>query len=121
LVRIKNAQQAGKKTLKATFSNMDFDIAKILVETGYLKGVKKKTIDKKNFLEIELVPKGDIKAMRDFKFLSKPGRRFYVGYRALKPVKQGYGLAVLSTPKGIMTNIGARKNKVGGEYLFQIW
>lgn len=121
LVKIKNAERARKKTVRTIFSEMDFEIAKILVEEGYLKGAKKKAADKKSFLELELASRDREHALRGVKFLSVPSRRLYVGYRALKAVKQGYGLGILSTPKGILTNKDAKKQKVGGEYLFQIW
>ena len=52
---------------------------------------------------------------------SRPGRRHYVGYQAIKPVRSGLGLAILSTPKGILTDKQAREEKVGGELLFRIW
>ena len=110
-----------KKMVRLPFSNMDLAVAKILVQAHYLREARKKVIDKKSFLEIDLPSKGSGGTLNDFKIFSKPGRRLYKNYRNLKPVRQGYGLAVLSTPKGIMDNIEARKNKVGGEYLFEIW
>ncbi|MBI2035072.1 MAG: 30S ribosomal protein S8 [Candidatus Liptonbacteria bacterium] len=54
-------------------------------------------------------------------FLSKPSKKFYVSYKELRPVRRGFGMSVISTPKGIMTDKEARKNKVGGELLFEIW
>lgn len=121
LARIKNAEMAKKGTVVAPFSKMDHEIAQILVAAKYIRGAEKKIIHKKNFLEIKLSYKDHLPAIRDFKVVSKPSRRVYFGYRDIKPVKNGYGLAILSTPRGIMSNIDARKNKVGGEYLFQIW
>lgn len=121
LVKIKNAQQARKKIVRLPFSNADFAVAKILAEHGYLEDVKKKSIDRKNFLELELPTSKEARHLQGFEFLSKPSRRFYVNYRALRPVRQGYGLGVLSTSRGIMTISDARKNKVGGEFLFKIW
>jgi small subunit ribosomal protein S8 len=59
--------------------------------------------------------------VNDFKIVSKPSRHFYMDYRSLRKVKSGHGVAVLSTSKGIMTDKEARKQKVGGEYLFEIW
>lgn len=121
LVKIKNADRARKKIVKTPYSQMDFSVAKILVDSGYLKSVKKKTVERKSFLEIELTGKPGSYALDGFKILSKPGRRLYISYRNLRSVRQGYGLGILSTPQGIMTNVEARKQKVGGEYLFQIW
>jgi len=121
LVRIKNATQARRKTVRLPYSNLDFSIAKVLMSEGYIKDVRKKAVEKKNFLELELVPRGSEATLRDFKIVSKPGRRLYMGYRELRSVRQGYGTGVLSTPKGILTIKEARKAKVGGEYLFEIW
>ncbi len=121
LVRIKNAAGARRKTLRMQFSNMDFAIAKKLAEAGYLREARKKMVEKKAFLELELVGRDKEHAMSDFKVVSKPGRRLYTGYKELHPVRQGYGTSVISTPQGIMTGAEARKNKVGGEYLFEIW
>ena len=121
LVKIKNAGQARKKMVRAPFSNLDFAISKILVSRGYLKDAKKKAIDKKQFLELELLGPKSEQSLRGLKFFSTPGRRMYVGYQELKSVKQGHGFAVVSTSKGVMTNSEARRNKLGGEYLFEIW
>lgn len=121
LIRIKNAQKAKKESLTAPFSNMDFAIAKILADSGYVKSASKKENGKKSSIEIKLAYPNNRGAITDFKILSKPSRRLYSGYKELKPVKQNEGLAILTTPQGLMTNRDARKNKVGGEYLFQVW
>lgn len=119
VVRIKNAENSEKNSLIANFSKVDFAIAKILVEAGYIKDVQKKTVGRKNFLEIKLAREG--KTINGFKIISKPGRRMYVGSEDIKTVRQGYGISVISTSKGVMNNKEARKQKVGGEYLFEIW
>ena len=119
VVRIKNAENSEKNSLIANFSKVDFAIAKILAEAGYIKDVQKKTVGKKNFLEIKLARGG--KMINGFKIISKPGRRMYVGSEDIRTVRQGYGISVISTSKGVMNNKEARKQKVGGEYLFEIW
>jgi small subunit ribosomal protein S8 len=121
LVRIKNASRAGKETVLAPFSTMDLSIAKLLVETGYLKSADKRVIGRKNFIEVEIAYRDKKPVLTDFQFVSKPSRHMYSGYRELKTVRQRYGISVLSTPKGIMTGASARKEKVGGEHLFKIW
>lgn len=118
LVRIKNAQQAGKDTLRAPFSKMDLAIAEVLVKYGYLKSVEVKGKFDKRVIEMNLSKE---KAIRGIKFISLPSRRIYTGYKELKPVKSGYGIAVLSTPKGIMSNKEARQQKLGGQLLFEIY
>ncbi len=121
LPKIKNASLARKESFLTPFSKMDLEVGKVLVATGYLKSIEKRTIGKKNYLEVTLVFKDKKSTLSDFKLISKPSRRLYSGYRDVRSVKQGYGLAVLSTPKGVMTERDARKAKVGGEYLFQVW
>lgn len=121
LAKIKNGELAKKDRILVPFSRLDFAVAKILAEAGYLSGAQKKSVGRHNFIELKLAGTKNGPAVSGFKIVSKPGRRFYIDYRKLKPVKQGYGMAVLSTPKGIMNNRDARKNKVGGEYFFEIW
>jgi small subunit ribosomal protein S8 len=121
LARIKNAMRAKKESLVTPYSKMDFAVLKILEESGYIKSASKKEGGKKNFIEVKLAYENGRPRINDFKILSKPSRRLYTGYKELTAVRQGEGLAVLSTPQGIMSNRSARKNKVGGEYLFQIW
>ncbi len=119
VVRIKNAENSEKDSLVAHFSKVDFAIAKVLVEAGYINDVQKKTVGKKNFLEIKLARGG--RAISGFKIISKPGRRMYIGSEDIRRVRQGYGMSVISTSKGVMSNKEARKQKVGGEHLFEIW
>jgi small subunit ribosomal protein S8 len=121
LARIKNAGMARRETLQAPFSGLDFEIAKILEREGFLKKVEKRGAGKKSFLDITLNYRGRNPAISGFKIISKPGRRLYAGYRDLKAVRRGYGIAVLSTPEGVLTDKEARKKKVGGEQLFQVW
>jgi len=119
LPEIKNALRAGKEKMTVPFSRMDFAVLEVLRDGGYIKSAEKETVGKKNVITIRLDPKKreDV----EFKVLSKPSRRFYSDYRSLHKVRQGYGIGVLSTPSGIMSAADAKKKKVGGEYLFQIW
>lgn len=121
LARIKNAMRAKKESLVAPYSKMDFAVLKVLEESGYIKSVSKKEGGKKSSLEVKLAYDDGKPRITDFKILSKPSRRLYSGYKELSSVRQGHGLAILTTPQGIMSNKTARKNKVGGEYLFRIW
>ena len=107
---------AKKELGKVRCSNTDLTIAEILAKNKYLAAVAKKGRTPKRYIEIKLNG-----GLTDFKLISKPSRRLYFGYKDLRPVKQGYGLGVISTPKGIMTTREARKEKVGGEYLFEVW
>jgi small subunit ribosomal protein S8 len=121
LSQIKNALLARKDKIVVPFSRMDMAIANVFVETGYLKGADTETIGGKKCLVLRLVRAEKKGAMNDFKIVSKPSRHLYRDYRSLRPVRQGHGLALLSTSKGIMSDKEARKQKIGGEYLFEIW
>lgn len=124
LSELKNAVRAGKERARLPFSKMDFAVLAALADAGFVKGIEKEAVGKRNFISVRLAKtegrrvKG---AFSDFKMVSKPSRHSYIDYRKLRPVRQGYGVGVLSTSKGIMTDREARKQKVGGEYLFQIW
>ena len=119
LPEIKNALRAGKDKMTVPFSRMDFAVLEVLRDNDYLTGVEKETIGKRNVITIRLNSKKNKDI--EFKVLSKPSRRFYRDYRNLHRVRQGYGLGVLSTPAGILSTMDAKKKKVGGEYLFEIW
>ena len=121
LARIKNAENARRESLQAPFSKMDFEIAQLLSARGYLGEVQKRAVGRRNVIDIRLKYSGGQPALRDFRIFSKPSRRMYTGYREIKSVHQGFGLAVLSTPEGVMHGGEARKKKLGGEFLFQIW
>ncbi len=119
---IKNAQAAKKETLKVPFSNMDLMILELLQKYGYIAAVNKKGRMPKRALEIVLkYGEGKTGFIRGVSHLSVPSRRIYAGAQELRPVKQGFGLGVISTPKGIMAYQDARKQNVGGELLFEIW
>ena len=112
---------AKKERITVPHSKMDFAILKALIENGYIKNADVEAVEGKNVIMIRLAKKDKSAPINDFKIMSKPSRRAYVDYRALRPIRQGYGIAVLSTSKGIMTNKEAKKQKIGGEYLFEIW
>ncbi len=121
LPKIKNAVRARKEKFIVPLSKMDLAVLKTLVAAGYIKSVEKEVVGKKNFIAVRLGDHAKKGATMDFKTISKPSRHIYIDYRSLHSVKQGYGVGVLSTSKGIMTDKEARKKKIGGEYLFEIW
>ncbi len=121
LNQIKNAQAAGKQSVQAPFSKLNLKVAKILAAKKYLKSVDKISVDDKEYLDVGLLYKNSQPAITHIKLISKPGRRIYRRYGDLRAVRQGFGLAVISTSSGLMTNKEARKNKIGGEYLFEIY
>lgn len=120
LNRIKNAQAADKNKITAPFSKVDAAILDILTKYGFINGFDKKGKIKK-YLEIRILDKSSDSRIRDIKITSKPSRHIYFPYKKLRPFKNNYGVGVISTSKGIMTTAEARKHKVGGELLFEIW
>lgn len=118
---MKNASRASRDVVVVPYSNIKFSIAECLVKEGYLSHVLKKT--KKGFLVLELglVYIDGTPKISGTERVSKSSRRVYKGVKEIKPTRNGYGLTVFSTPKGILTDKQARKEMVGGEALFKIW
>jgi len=121
LTQIKNAQAVKKESIKLAYSKMDEEVLTILEKNHYVGDFKRLGKGAKRILEINLKYPTSGVAIEGVNFVSKPSRRIYVGYKEIKPIRRGYGLLVLSTPKGILTGKEARKMKVGGQMLFKIW
>lgn len=121
LIQIKNAQQAKMETVKIPYSKINEQVVDILVKNGYLENSDKKGRSPKKIIDIKLKYDDNKGVINDIRLISKSSRRVYIGYKDIRPSKQGYGLLVLSTPKGIMTGKEARKSKMGGELMFEIW
>ena len=118
LVRLSNASAVRHERVLVPFSKMKDAIAQVLSKEGYVGEVKKSAT---GALRVELLYTNGRPAVSGFNRLSKPSRRLYTGVHDIQPVKNGKGLLVLSTPAGILTGNEARKQKVGGETLFEIW
>ncbi|MEK7089882.1 MAG: 30S ribosomal protein S8, partial [Patescibacteria group bacterium] len=118
LIKMKNAEDAEKYFLKTKYTKMDSAVTEILTRYGFVKSFDIKGKSYKKVIEMELSEKRPIKGI---KFLSKPSLRRYSGYGDFRRVKSGFGLLVVSTSKGVMSGDEARKEKVGGQLLFQIW
>ena len=122
LTKIKNAQAVKKETVKSAYSKMDERILKILLSKGYISGFEKKGKGAKRVFDIHLkYEKNNGGAITGIKFVSKPSRKMYIGYKDIRPIKSGYGFMVISTPDGVLAGGEARREKVGGELLFEIW
>jgi small subunit ribosomal protein S8 len=119
LAQLKNATRAKKEKITMPFSKMDFAVLKALEAGGFVKSVEKEAVGRRQMIGIRTGGKKGVSI--DFKLMSKPSRHTYIDYRSIRLVKQGHGLSILSTPKGILSGREARKAKVGGEYLFEIW
>lgn len=120
LPELKNAVRAKKDKVIFPYSKMDLAILKKLAESGYVKSAEREAAGRKSIIVVKL-GQGAKNTLTDFKLMSKPSRHTYTDYRSLNAVRQGHGIAMLSTSQGIMTGKEARKNKIGGEYLFEIW
>lgn len=127
ITRINNASRAKKTLISMPYSAFKESVAHALNKAGYVKSVKTKGKTVVKTLEIELAYVnatnnniGDA-VVQGVDRVSKPSRRIYQKAKDIRPFKNGFGNVVLSTPKGIMLDIDAKKQKVGGEVLFKIW
>ncbi|MEK7681129.1 MAG: 30S ribosomal protein S8 [Patescibacteria group bacterium] len=120
LTRIRNASMINKKEVLVPFSKIKFGIAEILVKNGYLEKVEEKK-EKHPYLLLTLKYSRGATAINNIKRISKPGHRQYVKADEIERVLSGFGLAILSTPRGLMTNDDARKAKVGGEVICEVF
>ncbi len=122
LTRIRNASAAKHETVDIPASNMKKAIAQILVDEGYIKGFKVIEDNKQNIIRITLkYGAGKKSAITGIRRVSKPGLRIYTSCEDMPKVLKGLGIAILSTPKGVMTDKAARKENVGGEVLAFVW
>jgi small subunit ribosomal protein S8 len=121
LISLKNGGVVGKETVMVPFSKLTGEIAKTLFNAGYIASYAKKSRTKGDVLELGVSYVDAKPKIHDVKRVSKSSRRVYIGVQDVKSVKNGRGLLVLSTPKGILTGDQARKEHVGGEALFEIW
>ena len=124
LTRIRNAVKVGKPEIILPYSRVKFEIVKILEREGYLQSVEKRNGKITSTSELKCgvayLAKG-VSPIHVIKRISTPGRRLYVGYRDLPRAGSGAGLAIVSTPKGIMTSKEARKLKLGGEIICEVY
>ena len=118
LNRIRNAQAVSKETVVIPFSNLKYEIAKILEKQKLVGKIEKKGRKSRKIIEIILEYPAVISHLRR---ISKPGQRIYTSAKEIKPVREGYGILIVSTPKGLMTNKEAKRKKLGGEIICEIW
>ncbi len=122
LTIIRNGIMVSKKSVKAPYSRLKFEIAHILKDEGFIKEVVVEELDavKKQITIILKYVKGE-SVIHEIKRISTPGRRAYVGHAAYKPVIGGLGLAIVTTNQGVMSSKQARQRGVGGEVLCSVW
>ena len=121
LIQIKNAALAKKESLELPYSKLKKALGDILVREGYVSSVSKVGDDIKAMLKIVIQYKDGESVITDVKRVSKPGLRWYVNKSNIPTVVGGMGIAILSTPSGLMTGTEAKKHGIGGELLCKIW
>lgn len=122
LTRIRNAQQRRRPKVVTPASNLRARVLDVLAEEGFIRGYTR--VDTRtgvSEIEIELKYNNGLPAIRDIERVSRPGRRVYSPVRDIPTVANGLGVAILSTPKGVMSDTRAREEKVGGEVLCNVF
>jgi small subunit ribosomal protein S8 len=122
LTRIRNAQMRGKSTVTSPASKLRAWVLDVLAAEGYIRGYSR-TTDANGMptLEISLKYFEGTPVIREIKRVSKPGRRVYMGVKEIPSVRNGLGVSIVSTPKGVMSDASARAANVGGEVLCTVF
>ncbi len=121
IARVKNAQARNHKKVELPSSNFKAKIADILKNEGFIKDFKIENKENKATLLLELKYHSGNPVISTFERISKPGRRIFSSADSLPKINNGLGIAIISTPKGVMTDIDARKQKVGGEIICKVF
>jgi small subunit ribosomal protein S8 len=122
LTRIRNSQMRGKSTVMTPASKQRARVLEVLVEEGYIRGFEPATdANGHPAFEISLKYYEGTPVIRELKRVSKPGRRVYLGVGDIQQVRQGLGVSIVSTSKGVMTDASARAQNVGGEVLCTVF
>ena len=122
LNRLENGQAVNKKTVDIPFSKLKYQIAKVLEAEGFVDSAAKKGRNPKKVIRVNLKYDEDGKpAITDMERVSKPGRRVYTSLKDIRPVRGGFGISIISTPKGVMSNKEARGAGLGGEILCKVY
>ena len=121
IARIKNAQDRSHKKVELPSSNFKSRIADILKNEGFIKDYKINKENNKSVLLLELKYHSGNPVINTFERVSKPGRRIFSSADGLPKINNGLGIAIVSTPKGVMTDIDARKQRVGGEIICKVF
>lgn len=120
--RLRNGQQARKEVVESPSSTLKLNVLQVLKDQGYIMDYKVEDLGKgKNIVKITPKYHEGLPVIQELKRVSKPGRRVYAKITDLKPVHNGLGISILSTPKGVMSDYEAREQNVGGEVLCQVF
>ena len=121
LTRIRNASMRGKSTVRTPASKIRKWVLDVLQTEGYIRGYEEVTEDGHPEIEISLKYFDGQPVIRELRRVSTPGRRVYSGVREIPQVRQGLGIAIVSTPKGVMSDAQARTANIGGEVLCTVF
>jgi small subunit ribosomal protein S8 len=121
LTRIRNAAMVGKRVVEMPASKIRREIAKILVKQNFIEKFVIVADDKQGWMKILLRYTDGVPAIQGLVRVSSPGRRDYAGFEGLPKVKNGLGIAIVSTSKGVLTDYECRAQRVGGEVLCKVW
>lgn len=121
LIRLKNATAVKKKNTIVPFTKMNGAVLELLLKEKYLDKFEKVETDQFPHYLVSFKYVGGVSAIQHLKKISKPGVRIYRKASELKPTLSGYGLTIISTSKGVMTDKDAKKQKMGGEVLAELW
>ena len=121
IARVKNAQARNHKKVELPSSNFKAKIADILKNEGFIKNFEIAGDKKKPVLSMELKYHSGNPVISNFERVSKPGRRIFSSADSLPRINNGLGIAIVSTPKGVMTDIDARKQRIGGEIICKVF
>ena len=121
IARIKNAQMRNQKKVELPSSNFKSKISEILKSEGFIKDYKIDSETSKPVLSVDLKYYSGNPVISTFERVSKPGRRIFSSADSLPKINGGLGIAIVSTPKGVMTDVDARKQKVGGEIICKVF
>ena len=122
LTSIRNAQAVSKERVKIPFSSLVWNIIKVLEKKCFIEEVSKRGRNLNKFIDLKIkYDESGQPFIRGLKRISKQGQRIYIASKDIRSVRSGYGIVIISTPKGVMTGQEAKKKNLGGEVLCKIW
>lgn len=122
ITQVRNASRVGKPQVVVSFSNLKLALANVLKKEGYLKNVARNSRFSRNYITLDIAynDKGESKIL-EIERVSKPSRRIYRKADEIHTVRQGRGISIISTPKGLLTDKEARQARLGGELMCKVW
>lgn len=121
IIKLKNANFAQHESVSVSYSKLKEAICEVLKKESFIKNFENKSDKGKPILYVSLISENRNPKINGVKRISKPSKRVYAKSDEIRPVKNGYGALIMSTSAGVMTGKEAKKQKLGGEMLFQIW